>query len=156
MSTVDDWWDVAWAERDDPSAPTRAVADGWPRPPAVVALRALVAEAAEPDPDMTTVREALAVLRAWWRLDELLTRDRGGAGADPAWPPPDDPVPPPVADVRGWARRAGLRVSDRGRLPDAVRDLYLAECGCADRTDGGRARTSPAVGRRSRIEERSR
>lgn len=35
------------------------------------------------------------------------------------------PAPPPPADVRRWAVRADIVVSDRGRIPAAVMDQYL-------------------------------
>jgi hypothetical protein len=48
------------------------------------------------------------------------------AGRDAALPPAG-PLPPPEprpADVRAWARAAGLEVSDRGRIPADVRAAY--------------------------------
>jgi hypothetical protein len=35
------------------------------------------------------------------------------------------PAPPTPADVRRWAVRADIVVSDRGRIPAAVMDQYL-------------------------------
>jgi hypothetical protein len=45
-------------------------------------------------------------------------------------PPKSKPVPavhPPAAEMRAWARGAGLDVSDRGRLPPQVIAAYRAE-----------------------------
>ncbi|WP_460789563.1 ERCC4 domain-containing protein [Nocardioides maradonensis] len=41
-------------------------------------------------------------------------------------PPPLAPAPPTPADVRRWAARADIVVSDRGRIPAVVMDQYLA------------------------------
>lgn len=40
--------------------------------------------------------------------------------------PPLAPAPPTPADVRRWAARADIVVSDRGRIPAVVMDQYLA------------------------------
>jgi hypothetical protein len=40
---------------------------------------------------------------------------------------PGDPLPPrapSAADVRAWAAEQGLRVSDRGKIPAALRRAY--------------------------------
>ena len=39
--------------------------------------------------------------------------------------PPLAPAPPRPTDVRRWAARADIVVSDRGRIPVAVMDQYL-------------------------------
>ncbi len=44
------------------------------------------------------------------------------AGLAPAGPMP--PRAPTLADVRAWARAQGLKVSDKGRIPRAVRQAY--------------------------------
>ncbi|GAA4805388.1 ERCC4 domain-containing protein [Nocardioides caeni] len=40
--------------------------------------------------------------------------------------PPLGPAPPTAADVRRWAARVDIVVSDRGRIPAVVMDQYLA------------------------------
>lgn len=58
-----------------------------------------------------THRTNLPVLCVFMRSDDAVTQqDR--------WTP---------AEVRAWARQRGLGIRDRGRIPDAVIELYLAQ-----------------------------
>ncbi|MEQ6900767.1 histone-like nucleoid-structuring protein Lsr2 [Nocardioides sp. YIM 152588] len=63
----------------------------------------------------------LAAARAG--LSEELVGDLAVRGLEGA--PPLAPAPPTPADVRAWARRNGVLVSDKGRIPAAVMDQYL-------------------------------
>lgn len=78
----------------------------------------------------------LAAAWTWATSDDLAARRvGGGAGSSPEVPAapeasarPDPCVRPgaPAADIRRWARAAGLEVPDRGPLPSRVRQAFEA------------------------------
>ncbi|WP_187365276.1 histone-like nucleoid-structuring protein Lsr2 [Cellulosimicrobium cellulans] len=104
------------------------------RPPLpTAAVRVLAAQVGRDAPDLAAVGDSLDELLGWWRRERELARGRrgGGTGREGSrWPAGSRPA---ASDVRAWARRAGLRVAGRGRIPDAVVQLYLAQHGL----DGG-------------------
>ena len=56
-------------------------------------------------------------------LSEEMVGDLAVRGLESA--PPLAPAPPTAADVRRWAARLEIAVSDRGRIPAVVMDQYL-------------------------------
>ncbi len=57
-------------------------------------------------------------LGALWAVSCRHMRNDNGLGSEVEWTP---------AEVRAWARERGLEISDRGRIPEAVIELYLAQ-----------------------------
>lgn len=57
-------------------------------------------------------------------------RQPHGVGTDVVEPPPPPPPPPPpapsasTAELRRWAKSAGLRIADRGPIPAQVREAW--------------------------------
>jgi nucleoid-associated protein Lsr2 len=60
-------------------------------------------------------------------------RRSGGRKRAPARPAPGRPARPATADreqnqaIRAWARKQGMKVSDRGRIPSEVIDAYNSQ-----------------------------
>lgn len=52
----------------------------------------------------------------------------------PRRPSPTQPAPPSASEVRTWARREGIPVSDQGRIRNEVREAYVDAHQHADRT----------------------
>jgi hypothetical protein len=71
------------------------------------------------DDHVSALRQALAP----WMAAARPVRPAGEVPAPRRRPDVGEPT---AAEVRAWAREAGLSVPDRGRLPDHLRERYAA------------------------------
>jgi hypothetical protein len=62
-----------------------------------------------------------------WAANETAAAERIGGPSQGSIPPPESE--PSAAELRGWARAAGLEVPDRGRIPASVRRAWQASIG---------------------------
>lgn len=75
-------------------------------------------------------------------LIERLVENAQRLGAAPKSVHVDAPPPPArsqvaTAKVRAWAKKNGIEVSDRGRVPDEVFEQYLAATSAGSRSSAG-------------------